>query len=49
MFTPDLLLISDLAERGHGEGLFGAFQVAGSLGSWSGRSSAAVARAHAGR
>ncbi len=32
MFTPNLLLISDLAERGHGEGLFGAFQVAGSLG-----------------
>ena len=32
MFTPNLLLISDLAARGHGEGLFGAFQVAGSLG-----------------
>lgn len=32
MFTPNLLLISDLARRGHGEGLFGAFQVAGSLG-----------------
>lgn len=32
MFTPNLLLISDLAERGYGEGLFGAFQVAGSLG-----------------
>ena len=32
MFTPNLLLISDLAKRGHGEGLFGAFQVAGSLG-----------------
>jgi len=32
MFTPNLLLISDLAERGRGEGLFGAFQVAGSLG-----------------
>lgn len=32
MFTPNLLLISDLAQRGEGEGLFGAFQVAGSLG-----------------
>lgn len=32
MFTPNLLLISDLARRGEGEGLFGAFQVAGSLG-----------------
>lgn len=32
MYTPSLLLISDLARRGHGEGLFGAFQVAGSLG-----------------
>lgn len=32
MFTPSLLLVSDLARRGHGEGLFGAFQVAGSLG-----------------
>lgn len=32
MFAPNLLLISDLAARGHGEGLFGAFQVAGSLG-----------------
>ena len=32
MFTPNLLLISDLVRRGHGEGLFGAFQVAGSLG-----------------
>lgn len=32
MFTPNMLLIADLAERGHGEGLFGAFQVAGSLG-----------------
>ena len=36
MFAPNLLLISDLAERGHGEGLFGAFQVAGSLGFLSG-------------
>jgi len=32
MFTPNLLLISDLARRGAGEGLFAAFQVAGSLG-----------------
>lgn len=32
MFAPNLLLISDLVKRGEGEGLFGAFQVAGSLG-----------------
>lgn len=32
MFAPSLLLVSDLARRGHGDGLFGAFQVAGSLG-----------------
>lgn len=32
MFAPNLLLISDLARLGYGEGLFGAFQVAGSLG-----------------
>jgi MFS family permease len=32
LFTPSLLLVSDLVKRGHGEGLFGAFQVAGSLG-----------------
>lgn len=32
MFTPALLLVSDLVRRGHGEGLFGAWQVAGSLG-----------------
>ncbi|MEP7347732.1 MAG: MFS transporter, partial [Gemmatimonadaceae bacterium] len=32
MFAPNLMLISDLARLGHGEGLFGAFQVAGSLG-----------------
>ncbi|MBV6522780.1 MAG: hypothetical protein MNPFHGCM_02930 [Gemmatimonadaceae bacterium] len=32
MFAPNLLVISDLARLGHGEGLFGAFQVAGSLG-----------------
>jgi MFS family permease len=36
MFAPNLVLISDLADRGHGEGLFGAFQVAGSLGFLSG-------------
>lgn len=32
MFTPNLLLISDLARSGAGDGLFGAFQMAGSLG-----------------
>jgi MFS family permease len=32
LFAPSLLLVSDLVRRGHGEGLFGAFQVAGSLG-----------------
>ena len=32
MFAPSLLLVSELVKRGHGEGLFGAFQVAGSLG-----------------
>lgn len=32
MFAPNMLLVSDLARRGHGEGLFGAFQMAGSLG-----------------
>jgi MFS family permease len=32
MFAPNLLLISDLVRRGYGEGLFGAFQVAGSFG-----------------
>ncbi len=32
MFAPNLVLIADLARTGHGEGLFGAFQVAGSLG-----------------
>jgi MFS family permease len=36
MFAPNLMLISDLARLGHGEGLFGAFQVAGSLGFLSG-------------
>ena len=32
IFAPSLLLVSDLVRRGHGEGLFGVFQVAGSLG-----------------
>ena len=32
VFAPSLLLVSDLVRRGHGEGLFGVFQVAGSLG-----------------
>jgi MFS family permease len=32
MYSPNLLLISDLAQRGQGEGLFGAFQVAGAFG-----------------
>lgn len=32
IFAPSLLLVSDLVRRGHGEGLFGMFQIAGSLG-----------------
>jgi len=32
VFAPSLLLVSDLVRRGNGEGLFGAFQVAGSFG-----------------
>lgn len=32
IFAPSLLLVSDLIKRGHGEGLFGVFQVAGSFG-----------------
>jgi MFS family permease len=32
IFAPSLLLVSDLVRRGHGEGLFGVFQIAGSLG-----------------
>jgi len=32
IFAPSLLLVSDLVKRGHGEGLFGIFQIAGSLG-----------------
>jgi MFS family permease len=36
IFAPSLLLVSDLVKRGHGEGLFGIFQIAGSLGFLSG-------------
>jgi 1-acyl-sn-glycerol-3-phosphate acyltransferase len=32
MFAPSLVLVSDLARDGAGEGLFGVFQVAGSIG-----------------
>ncbi|MHB1312342.1 MAG: MFS transporter [Gemmatimonadaceae bacterium] len=32
MFSPNLLLVSEFARRGAGEGLFGAFQIAGSFG-----------------
>lgn len=32
LFAPSLLLVSELVRRGHGEGLFGIFQVAGSVG-----------------
>lgn len=32
MFAPSLVLVSDFAKRGAGEGLFGMFQVAGSFG-----------------
>ncbi len=32
IFAPSLLLVSELVRRGHGEGLFGVFQIAGSLG-----------------
>ncbi len=32
IFAPSLFLVSDLVKRGHGEGLFGIFQIAGSLG-----------------
>ena len=32
MFAPSLVLVSDFARHGAGEGLFGAFQVAGSFG-----------------
>jgi len=36
MFAPSLVLVSDFAKRGAGEGLFGSFQVAGSFGFLSG-------------
>jgi len=36
MFAPSLALVSDFARRGAGEGLFGSFQVAGSVGFLSG-------------
>ncbi|HEX9564863.1 MAG TPA: MFS transporter [Gemmatimonadaceae bacterium] len=32
IFAPSLLLVSELVKRGHGEGLFGVFQLAGSFG-----------------
>jgi MFS family permease len=32
MFSPSLVLVSEFARRGVGDGLFGAFQVAGSFG-----------------
>jgi 1-acyl-sn-glycerol-3-phosphate acyltransferase len=32
MFAPSLVLVSEFAKRGAGEGLFGAFQIAGSIG-----------------
>ena len=32
MFSPSLVLVSEFAKRGAGEGLFGVFQVAGSFG-----------------
>lgn len=32
MFAPSLVLVSEFAKRGAGEGLFGMFQVAGSIG-----------------
>ena len=32
MFSPNLLLVSEFARRGAGEGLFGTFQIAGSFG-----------------
>lgn len=32
LFAPNMLLVSELARRGAGEGLFGAFQIAGSVG-----------------
>jgi MFS family permease len=32
MYAPNLVLVGEMARRGAGEGLFGAFQIAGSLG-----------------
>lgn len=32
MYAPNLVLVGDMARRGAGEGLFGGFQVAGSIG-----------------
>lgn len=32
LFAPNMLLVSEFARRGAGEGLFGAFQIAGSVG-----------------
>lgn len=32
MFAPSLVLVSDVAKRGAGEGVFGMFQIAGSVG-----------------
>ena len=32
MFSPSLVLVSEFARRGAGEGLFGVFQVAGAFG-----------------
>jgi MFS family permease len=32
MFAPSLVLVSEFARRGFGEGLFGSFQIAGSFG-----------------
>ncbi len=32
MYAPNLVLVAEMARRGAGEGLFGAFQIAGSLG-----------------
>jgi hypothetical protein len=32
MYAPNLVLVAETVRRGAGEGLFGAFQVAGSLG-----------------
>ena len=44
IFAPSLLLVSDLVRRGNGEGLFGIFQVAGSLGFLAGPIAGGTAR-----